>query len=260
MNIPNAALLGGKNIKGLIKRVGAEANRMKQDKSKPGHVHKDNSNNSSNNGGGGAISQFGAGLMGGMKPELSGGRPELTQNFMDPLEEASLSSYGTNNSFQNDEAGITQTAEQYGKSIAFGGQQAQQFFARQYGRPVTPPNSNPQNFNDGPLAMDPSMIIKAVGAFKESNQKDRELGDAVNKNRDMNSGINFNGNLNSEPGLLGAINKQSKMVSDHMQGRKKLNEIGGTKAYTQEARELKQEDYAKHPEVIAHKKHAERTN
>ena len=248
MNISNAALLGGKNIKELIKKAGAEANQIKQDKSKPGHVHKDNSNNSSNNeSGGGAISQFGAGLMGNMKP-------------VDPLEEARLSSYGTNNSFQNDGAGVMQRAEQYGKSIAFGGQQAQQFFARQYGRPVTPPNSNPQNFNDGPLAMDPSMIIKAVGAFKESNQKDRELGDAVNKNRDMNSGINFNGSTDSEPGLLGAINKQSKMVSDHMQGRKKLNEIGGTKAYTQEARELKQKDYANHPEVIAHKKHAERTN
>ena len=240
MNISNAALLGGKNIKELIKKAGAEANQIKQDKSKPGHVHKDNSNNSSNNESGGAISQFGAGLMGNMKP-------------VDPLEEARLSSYGTNNSFQNDGAGVMQRAEQYGKSIAFGGQQAQQFFARQYGRPVTPPNSNPQNFNDGPLAMDPSMIIKAVGAFKEDKKVE-------NQKVDMNSGINFNGSTDSEPGLLGAINKQSKMVSDHMQGRKKLNEIGGTKAYTQEARELKQKDYAKHPEVIAHKKHAERTN
>jgi hypothetical protein len=209
--------------------------------------HKEDKNNT--------ISGIGANLRGDIsRIDSSTGFGNLnTAKQMNPLEEARLASFGTNNSFQNDSAGIMQRAEQYGKSIAFGGQQAQQFFARQYGRPVTPPNSNPQNFNDGPLAMDFSMIIK-------SNQKDRELGDAVNKNRDMNSGINFNGSTNSEPGLLGAINKQSKMVSDHMQGRKKLNEIGGTKAYTQEARELKQEDYAKHPEVIAHKKHAERTN
>ena len=99
--------------------------------------------------------------------------------------------------------------------------------------------------------MDPSMIIKAVGAFKESNQKDRELGDAVNKHRDMNSGINFNGSPDNEPGLLGAINKQSKMVSDHMQGKKN---------YGAETRKLKKKDYAKHPEVIAHNEHAERTN
>ena len=39
MNISNAALLGGKNIKELIKKAGAEANRIKQDTSKPGHIH-----------------------------------------------------------------------------------------------------------------------------------------------------------------------------------------------------------------------------
>ena len=39
MNISNAALLGGKNIKELIKKAGAEANRIKQDTSKPGHTH-----------------------------------------------------------------------------------------------------------------------------------------------------------------------------------------------------------------------------
>ena len=176
--------------------------------------HKEDKNNT--------ISGIGANLRGDIsRIDSSTGFGNLnTAKQMNPLEEARLASFGTNNSFQNDGAGIMQRAEQYGKSIAFGGQQAQQFFARQYGRPVTPPNSNPQNFNDAPLAMDPSMIIKAVGAFKESNQKDRELGDAVNKHRDMNSGINFNGSPDNEPGLLGAINKQSKMVSDHMQGKK----------------------------------------
>tara|TARA_R110001592_G_scaffold91837_2_gene268472 strand:+ start:234 stop:872 length:639 start_codon:yes stop_codon:yes gene_type:complete len=207
--------------------------------------HKEDKNNT--------ISGIGANLRGDIsRIDSSTGFGNLnTAKQMNPLEEARLASFGTNNSFQNDGAGIMQRAEQYGKSIAFGGQQAQQFFARQYGRPVTPPNSNPQNFNDAPLAMDPSMIIKAVGAFKESNQKDRELGDAVNKHRDMNSGINFNGSPDNEPGLLGAINKQSKMVSDHMQGKKN---------YGAETRKLKKKDYAKHPEVIAHNEHAERTN
>mgnify|MGYP003633358490 FL=1 len=78
-----AAGIGGKKMQGFVKRAGALVSRQKQDKSKPGHVHSDDSNDSSNNGDGGAISQFGAGLMGGMKPELPGGRPELGQNFMD---------------------------------------------------------------------------------------------------------------------------------------------------------------------------------
>ena len=216
--------------------------------------HKEDKNNTIS---GGALTSAATAIGGNLRGDIS--RIDSSTGFgnlntakqMNPLEEARLASFGTNNSFQNDGAGIMQRAEQYGKSIAFGGQQAQQFFARQYGRPVTPPNSNPQNFNDAPLAMDPSMIIKAVSAFKESNQKDRELGDAVNKNRDMNSGINFNGSPDNEPGLLGAINKQSKMVSDHMQGKKN---------YGAETRKLKKKDYAKHPEVIAHNEHAERTN
>jgi len=78
-----AAGIGGKKMQGFVKRAGALVSRQKQDKSKPGHVHSDDSNDSSNNGDGGAISQFGAGLVGGVKPELPGGRPELGQNFMD---------------------------------------------------------------------------------------------------------------------------------------------------------------------------------
>ena len=78
-----AAGIGGKKMQGFVKRAGALASQIKQDTSKPGHVHNDNSNDSSNNVDGGAISQFGTGLTGGMEPELPGGRPELAQNFMD---------------------------------------------------------------------------------------------------------------------------------------------------------------------------------
>ena len=47
MIIPNAAILGGKNIKGLVKTAGALASRMNQDKTKPGHVHGGGSSSSS---------------------------------------------------------------------------------------------------------------------------------------------------------------------------------------------------------------------
>ena len=43
-----AAGIGGKNIKGLMKRAGALASQMNQDKTKPGHVHSGDSSSSNN--------------------------------------------------------------------------------------------------------------------------------------------------------------------------------------------------------------------
>tara|TARA_R110000850_G_scaffold230012_1_gene354792 strand:+ start:57 stop:473 length:417 start_codon:yes stop_codon:yes gene_type:complete len=79
MIMPNAALLGGKNIEGLVKRAGAEASRMKQDKSKPGHVH------GSDSSGGKQENQNEIPILPPppSSEALSGGRPEVGKNFMD---------------------------------------------------------------------------------------------------------------------------------------------------------------------------------
>ena len=80
------------------------------------------------------------------------------------------------------------SAEQFGKSVAFGGQQAQQFFDRQYGKPVAPPNSNLNSLDEGPLSMDPMTIAKVVGMAsdkKEDKFKTQEF--------DVNSGISMKG-------------------------------------------------------------------
>jgi len=99
---------------------------------------------------------------------------------------------------------LSPNAEQYGKSIAFGGQQAQQFFDRQYGRPTQPPNVD--NEDSSPLAQTAAgdesplewvaavgAIVSAVKAKKESDTADKNAANAVNANRDINSGINLNG-------------------------------------------------------------------
>jgi len=167
--------------------------------------------------------------------------PSRKTQSMDPLEEARLASYGTNNSFQNDGAGVMQAAEQYGKSVAFGGQQAQQFFARQYGRPVAPPNSNANNFGNGPLAMDPATMAVVAKELKPEPFKAQEFDIPLS--------------MNGMPGVRGLIDEQSEKIADYMENRNKPK-----KSYTAVARKLKKQDYANHPNVIEHNENAARKN
>jgi len=76
------------------------------------------------------------------------------------------------------------SAEQFGKSVAFGGQQAQQFFDRQYGKPVAPPNSNPTPVG-GPLAMDPVTAVKLAEKLAPEPFETQKF--------DVNSGISMKG-------------------------------------------------------------------
>jgi len=195
-----------------------------------------------------------AGMAGGLMGQASV-IPSKKTKSIDKLEEARLASFGTNNSFQNDGTGVMQAAEQYGKSVAFGGQQAQQFFARQYGRPVAPPNSNPNNFGNGPLAMDPVTIAKVVGMAsdkKEDKFKTQEF--------DVNSGISMKGDYSL--GVRGVIEREQNLVADYMENRNKpkKNYTAETGKLKKNARMVPDQDYANHPNVIEHNENAARKN
>ena len=80
--------------------------------------------------------------------------------------------------------------------------------------------------------------------------------------QDSSSGLNLNGdavqdnktNFNDKvPGLKGMVNEQSNKVYDYMKNRNSKN-------YSAVTGEIKKKDLSKHPEVIAHNEHAERTN
>ena len=136
------------------------------------------------------------------------------------------------------------SAEQFGKSVAFGGQQAQQFFDRQYGKPVAPPNSNLNSLDEGPLSMDPMTIAKVVGMAsdkKEDKFKTQEF--------DVNSGISMKGDYSL--GVRGVIEREQNLVADYMENRNKPKK---------NARMVPDQDYANHPNVIEHNENAARKN
>ena len=120
MNVASiAASIGSKNIKGLVKRAKAEASRQKQDKTKPGHVHKSDSNN--NSGGGGLL---------GVATQLPGGRPESS---IPPTPGTQPDSVMPSNSFVNGKA------QSLGKGMWQGEQMAAQQASRQSSTPTPIP-------------------------------------------------------------------------------------------------------------------------